>query len=76
MKADATACKSTRATTNSIERQSHGGRFTKVLDGRKQPIRGLWARNGRYYALNLTTPIRERKWACFKKTESENEALG
>jgi integrase len=24
--------------------------FTKVIDGRKQPIRGLWVRNGRYYA--------------------------
>lgn len=25
-------------------------RFFKVLDGRKQPVRGLWVRNGRYYA--------------------------
>ena len=24
--------------------------FAKVLDGRKQPIRGLWVRNGCYYA--------------------------
>ena len=24
--------------------------FAKVLDGRKQPIRGLWVRNDRYYA--------------------------
>lgn len=24
--------------------------YTKVLDGRKQPIRGLWERNGRFYA--------------------------
>ena len=24
--------------------------FFKVLDGRKQPVRGLWVRNGRYYA--------------------------
>lgn len=24
--------------------------FAKALDGRKQPIRGLWIRNGRYYA--------------------------
>jgi integrase len=28
----------------------HGLTFAKVLDGRKQPIRGLWVRNGRYYA--------------------------
>src|ERR1035437_9567789 len=34
-----------------VERQSHrGDTFAKVLDGRKQPIRGLWVRNGRYYA--------------------------
>ena len=34
--------------------QSHGASFAKVLDGRKQPIRGLWVRNGRYYArLNI-----------------------
>lgn len=25
-------------------------KFEKVYDGRKQPVRGLWARNGRYYA--------------------------
>ena len=30
--------------------QSHAATFAKVLDGRKQPIRGLWERNGRFYA--------------------------
>jgi integrase len=46
MQSPATQCK------HSItgQRQSHGGKFTKVKDGRKQPIRGLWVRNGRYYA--------------------------
>lgn len=43
-------CNNTQATTSRMKRQSHGGRFTKVLDGRKQPIRGLWERNGRFYA--------------------------
>jgi hypothetical protein len=36
----------------SIKRQTHAGKFTKVLDGRKQPIRGPYGpyvRNGRYY---------------------------
>ena len=38
--------------------------FAKVLDGRKQPIRGLWVRNGRYYAqLKIENPI-----TGFKKT--------
>jgi integrase len=32
------------------KRQSHAATFSKVLDGRKQPIRGLWERNGRFYA--------------------------
>jgi integrase len=32
------------------KRQSHTPSFTKVVDGNKQPIRGLWIRNGRYYA--------------------------
>ena len=48
MKANATASSSQ---PSNISRQSHhGGSFAKVHDGRKQPIRGLWIRNGRYYA--------------------------
>jgi integrase len=35
---------------NNIKHARHAGSFAKVLDGRKQPIRGLWIRNGRYYA--------------------------
>ena len=31
-------------------RQHRAARYTKVLDQRKRPIRGLWERNGRYYA--------------------------
>jgi integrase len=38
--------------------RTHAIRFSKVLDGRKQPIRGLWIRGSRYYArLNLENPI-------------------
>jgi integrase len=32
------------------KRHSHDASFAKVLDGRKQPVRGLWQRNGRFYA--------------------------
>jgi integrase len=40
------------------KRQSHALTFAKVLDGRKQPIRGLWVRNGRFYArLNVENPL-------------------
>jgi integrase len=43
-------------------RQVHGGTFAKVLDGRKQAIRGLWVRNGRYYAqLSIENPITGQK---------------
>jgi integrase len=46
--------------------QSHATKFTKVKDGRKQPVRGLWVRNGRYYArLNVENPItgaKKTKW--------------
>ena len=38
--------------------QIHAHNFAKVVDGRKQPIRGLWIRGSRYYArLNLENPI-------------------
>jgi len=47
MNANATASSSTN---KSGTRQSHAATFSKVLDGRKQPIRGLWERNGRFYA--------------------------
>lgn len=43
---------------SSHRRQSHGPNFAKALDGRKRPIRGLWVRNGRFYArLNLENPV-------------------
>ena len=40
------------SSTNRVsERQSHSpATFAKVVDGRKQPIRGLWIRGERYYA--------------------------
>jgi hypothetical protein len=32
--------------------------YRKVQDGRKQPIRGLWERNGRFYArLKVENPL-------------------
>jgi len=29
---------------------THAATFSKVRDGRKRPLRGLWQRNGRFYA--------------------------
>ena len=37
-------------TSQFVQLQTHAATFAKVVDGRKQPIRGLWVRNGRYYA--------------------------
>lgn len=43
---------------DSNKRQSHALSFAKVFDGRKQPIRGLWVRNGRYYAqMTVENPV-------------------
>lgn len=40
------------------KRHNHALTFSKVLDGRKQPIRGLWIRGARYYArLSVENPI-------------------
>jgi hypothetical protein len=62
MKAEAIARTSTATSTSSTDqnvgRQTHEAMFSKVLDGRKQPVRGLWERNGRYYAqLTVENPI-------------------
>jgi hypothetical protein len=34
----------------SAQVHSHAPTFAKVLDGRKQPMRGLWQRGARFYA--------------------------
>src|SRR5437667_6240926 len=48
----------TTSSTSGIGRQSHAAKFAKVLDARKQPIRALWVRNGRYYSqLKVENPI-------------------
>jgi integrase len=50
------------STNQTVERQTHEAIFAKVLDGRKQPVRGLWERNGRYYAqLSVENPITGQK---------------
>jgi integrase len=41
---------SSTAVRRSSTKQAHGATFAKVVDGRKHPIRGLWVRNGRFYA--------------------------
>jgi integrase len=62
MKANATGKSSTGTSTTStnqiVRRHTHVASFAKVLDGRKQPVRGLWERNGRFYAqLTVENPL-------------------
>jgi hypothetical protein len=43
--------RSNESSTNiSAQVHSHAPTFAKVLDGRKQPVRGLWQRGARFYA--------------------------
>ena len=48
MHAHATA--SNAETRNTKTDRHDASRYRKVLDGRKQPIRGLWQRGDRFYA--------------------------
>ena len=50
MKANASQSKSSSQSKKVVSEQTHVASFAKVLDGRKQPVRGLWERNGRFYA--------------------------
>ena len=55
MKGDAAISNQQKSET---KRHNHALTFSKVLDGRKQPIRGLWIRGARYYArLSVENPI-------------------
>lgn len=54
--------KEAKSNTAKVVAKRHSGTFSKVLNGRKQPIRGLWVRNGRYYAqLTFDEPTGEKK---------------
>jgi integrase len=53
-------------------------RYQKVRDGRKQPIRGLWVRNGRFYA-RLTVEdaagIKKVRWIPLEGKKTMAEAV-
>lgn len=53
--------------------------YHKVLDGRKHPIRGLWIRNGAYYArLNFTDPktgAKETRRVRLDKAQTQAQAV-
>ncbi len=46
----------------SVPKRSASGNFQKACDGRGQPVRGLWERNGRYYVrMTVESPQDGRK---------------
>jgi integrase len=60
MQGNATASKT--STTIGAQRRHGGGTYTKAIDARKRPIRGLWKRNGSFYAqLTIEDPNTGRK---------------
>jgi hypothetical protein len=72
-----TAGSSTAEQGNSTKRQFHADSFAKVLDGRKQPIRGLWERNGRFYAqLKIENSLTgEKKTRRIPLVDKDGEAV-
>ena len=62
---------------NSEKRKAHVVTFAKVLDGRKQPIRGLWIRGTRYYArLNVENPLSATASLFASASEGSSPATG
>ncbi|MCX6904156.1 MAG: site-specific integrase [Verrucomicrobia bacterium] len=50
------------STETSTGRKHDAGHYQKARDDRKRPIRGLWVRNGRFYAqLTIPEPVTGRK---------------
>lgn len=62
MKPNVTASDITSAGSQTGGKSHHEAKFTKVQNGRKQDIRGLWKRNERYYAqLTVFDPATGKK---------------
>jgi integrase len=49
--------------------KSRGATYQKVFDGRKQPVRGLWVRNGQFYARLSVEDATGRKSTIRKRLE-------
>ena len=61
MKANVTASSQSQPVAV-VRRNSHSRyQYKKVLDGRKQPIRGLWERNGKFFASDGASDRGRRK---------------
>jgi hypothetical protein len=62
-----------------IKQQHSAATYKKVLDQRKLAIRGLWVRNGRYYAQitveDLTTGIKRVKRVPLEGAATDSQAV-
>ena len=59
---------------NKVKRNRHAGSFAKAMDGRKQPIRGLWIRNGRFYArlsIEADNGAKKTRWVTLETPGGE-----
>lgn len=67
----ATAIASNGGTSTVVNHSQHrAAKYTKVSDQRKRPIRGLWERNGRYYA-QITVEDPNTGIKCVKRVPLE-----
>jgi hypothetical protein len=78
MKSAVTERKGTGRTVVS-QGQHRGATYSKVMDKRKRPIRGLWERNGRYYAQltveDQVTGIKQVKRAPMEGVSTDAQAI-
>ena len=61
-----------RNSQNRIQRARHADSFAKAIGGRKQPIRGLWIRNGRFYArlsVEADNGMKKTRWVTLVTPE-------
>jgi hypothetical protein len=62
------------AEATSSTRLHRGGTYQRAVDSRKRPIRGLWIRNGKYYArLSVQDPATGRKHVRRVRLKQEGE---
>jgi len=77
MKAQPTASNES-APTGRLLRTQQRYSYQKVMDGRKQPIRGLWRRNGKFLArlkVEDDNGFKENKWVPLEKATTIPQAV-
>jgi hypothetical protein len=68
---------SNHATAGNVRSSHSRFKYKKVLDGRKQPIRGLWERNGKFIAriaVEDADGMRRTRWVALDGAETIPQA--